>query len=185
MILKHKLLDHPFYKDWEKGAISIQQLSNYSKSYKEFITQIPVYWDIIIKNFDFESAIGKKIIADERHHIFLWNEWADKLPETLSYPAMKDEIDTFNKMNASELLGAIHAFEIQQPEAAKTKKAGLIKYYGFNETDTKYFDEHINEAEHIKYGEYLYNNFANKKDFEKGFSKGAELIFHSLDKFLN
>lgn len=185
MILKHNLLDHPFYKNWEKGTISIQQLSKYSKSYGEFITKIPVFWNYTIEIFDSNSLTGKKIIEEEKHHILLWKIWSERLPDVKNYPSMKDEIDAFSKMNVSELLGAIHAFEIQQPNVSKTKKAGLIKYYGFNNSDTKYFDEHMNEAEHIKYGEYLYNNFADKKKFKKGFSKGAELIYNSLDKFLN
>lgn len=185
MILKHKLLDHPFYQKWEKGEITLQQLSSYAKSYNDFISNIPQYWEYIINNFDSENPVGKKIIKEENEHIFLWNKWSEKLPSTDSYPSMKKDIDSFNKMNASELLGAVHAFEIQQPDVAKTKKAGLINHYGFAGEDTKYFDEHMNETEHIRFGEYLQNNFADKNDFEYGFIKGSEIIYYSLDKFLD
>ena len=183
MILKHKLLEHPFYQAWEKGEITKQQLSNYAKSYNEFITHIPVFWETVINAFDSESPLGKKVIEEEISHISLWNKWAEKLSVSDSYPSLNNEIDAFKKMNASELLGAIHSFEIQQPEVAKTKKAGLLNHYGFSEKETLYFDEHMNEQEHIKYGEFLYKNFANKEDFERGFNEGAKLIYHSLDKY--
>ena len=88
-------------------------------------------------------------------------------------------------MNPSELLGAIHSFEVQQPEVAKTKKEGLLNHYGFSEADTTYFDEHMNEAEHIEYGRKLANDFAVKSDFEKGFSRGSEIFYNALDRFLN
>lgn len=185
MNLKYKLLEHPFYQNWESGKITLDQLANYSKSYNEFISRIPDFWKRIIDSLNPGSKEGNKIIEEEKNHITLWQKWSEQLPSTDSNPSMNNVITAFENLNPSELLGAIHSFEIQQPEVAKTKKSGLIKHYGFSENDTIYFDEHMNEAEHIKYGEYLYKNFAGKKDFENGFSKGSELIFHSLDKFMN
>ena len=87
-------------------------------------------------------------------------------------------------MNPSELLGAIHSFEIQQPEVAKTKKEGLLKHYNIDESKTKYFDEHMNEEEHIAYGKMLSQKFADKSDFEKGFKRGSEIFYYALDRFM-
>jgi pyrroloquinoline quinone (PQQ) biosynthesis protein C len=125
------------------------------------------------------------VIVDEHSHIGLWEEFESKLPHTFNYPVMNDVLDAFASMSPSELLGAIHAFEIQQPEVAKTKRAGLLEHYGFNSEEVKYFDEHLLEEEHIKFGSYLKNNAANIEEFNSGFDKGAELIYHSLDLFLN
>ena len=185
MILKHKLLEHPFYQAWGKGEITKEQLSSYAASYNEFISMVPEFWNIVISTFDSKSKDGLKILKDENSHIGLWQKWSEKLPVTVQYPSMNNEINAFANMNPSELLGAIHAFEIQQPEVAMTKKEGLMKHYGFEESDLIYFDEHINEAEHIKYGDSLAKNFANYSDFERGFEKGSEIIYKSLDKFIN
>ena len=185
MNLKHKLLEHPFYQAWEKGEITEAQLSSYAASYNEFISMIPEFWTVVVSAFDSKNPEGAKIINEETAHIELWKKWSDKLPSSDNYPSMKNEIKSFVNMNPSELLGAIHAFEIQQPEVAKTKKDGLINHYGFSAGELLYFDEHINEAEHIQYGNKLANNFAVYSEFEKGFEKGSEIIYKSLDKFIN
>lgn len=185
MILKHKLLDHPFYQAWEKGEITKEQLSTYAASYNEFISMVPEFWMAVISTFDSKSEEGKKIISEETAHINLWKKWTEKLPVSVEYPSMNNEVSAFLGMNPSELLGAIHAFEIQQPEVAKTKKEGLIRHYGFEAGDLIYFDEHMNEAEHIKYGDVLAKTKADYSDFEKGFEKGSEIIYRSLDKFIN
>lgn len=185
MTLKHKLLDHPFYQAWERGEITKEQLSSYAASYNEFIKMIPEFWSAVISTFDSKSEEGKKIIGEETAHINLWKKWSDKLSASPEYPSMNNEVSAFANMNPSELLGAIHAFEIQQPDVARTKKEGLINHYGFDSTDLIYFDEHMNEAEHIRYGDMLAKKFADYSEFEKGFEKGSEIIYRSLDKFIN
>ncbi len=115
--IKFRLREHPFYKAWENGEITIQKLSEYA-----------YYWQRILNEFSI----------------------SDKL----------------NNMNSSQLLGAIHSFEVQQPEIAKFKKECLIKFYNFKEDDLIYFDEHM------------------KNEFYYGFEKGQELFYRSLDRFI-
>ena len=184
MKLKHKLLDHPFYQLWTKGEISKEQLSKYSYSYFELVRQIPVLWSQSIKGLNAESSDSDKLVLEELSHISMWNQFKSKL-DCENYPAMDDVNEELSKMNPSELLGAIHSFEVQQPEVAKTKKEGLLNHYGFNDRDTVYFDEHINEEEHIEFGRNIANNYADKNDFEHGFSKGSEIFYYALDRFMN
>lgn len=100
------------------------------------------------------------------------------------FPKIEELFKHLDAMNSSELLGALHCFEIQQPEVARTKKEGLIKYYGFNEKDLIYFNEHIDEDEHIKFGKMLSEQYANKDDFIKGFNQGADILYKTLDLFV-
>jgi pyrroloquinoline quinone (PQQ) biosynthesis protein C len=81
-------------------------------------------------------------------------------------------------------LGAIHSFEVQQPEVAQTKMEGLIKYYGFDNSELRYFREHLSEHEHVDYGISLLNEKAEKKEFEIGFRLGSEKFYHALDLFV-
>ena len=185
MELKYKLLDHPFYQSWMKGEITADQLAKYHSSYNEFIELMPVYWDKIIKSFNEESNFAKKVVEEEVEHIALWQDWKGRLPITESYPGMQDVIQELNNMNSSELLGAIQAFEMQQPEVAETKKEGLMCHYGFNASELKYFDEHINEEPHIAFGRQLAKRNANMEDFQRGFDRGAELYYNALNKYLN
>ena len=185
MELKYKLLEHPFYQAWLDGEITPRQLSKYHKSYKKLVEQIPLYWYRVTVGLDAYSLQSSKVISEEISHISLWDKWSDKLPEENDYPQMKVLLDSFEKMKPSELLGALHSFEIQQPGVALTKKNSLIEHYNFVENELTYFDEHLNEAEHIKYGKELAENFANPSDFKRGFDSGSKLLYDALDVFMN
>lgn len=184
MTLKYKLLDHPFYQDWSCGKITTEQLSKYAVSYHGFIKEIPNYWQKVVLGLNAMNDEAFDVIVDEHSHISLWEEFSSKLPKVTDYPVMNDVLDAFNSMTPSELLGAIHAFEIQQPEVAKTKKAGLLEYYGYSPEEVKYFDAHLDEQEHIIFGTLLMHTSADKNEFNQGFEKGSVLLYNSLDLFL-
>lgn len=184
MELKYRLLDHPFYKSWSDGKITKEQLSKYSLSYLELIERIPLYWEKVIKEFVPDSTEGKTVITEELSHIPMWKKWSSQLDYYDNFPKMSDLFQLIENMNASELLGTLHAFEIQQPEVAMTKKQGLLNFYNFSEKDLIYFDEHIDEDNHIQFGKALSEQYANQQDFAKGFDLGSKLLYSSLDKFI-
>ncbi len=185
MELKYRLLNHPFYQAWENGSLSRGKMSAYADAYLEFIEEIPKFWEKVVREYEPESPFAGRIVEEETWHIGLWKLWQGKLKPSPDTPSMADTIGAFNKMSPSELLGALHSFEIQQPKVAHTKKQCLMKYYGFDEKDLRYFDEHMNEDNHINFGRMLYEKKADRKEFETGFDKGAWLIYKSLDKFLD
>ena len=139
MELKYRLLDHPFYKSWSDGTVTREQLAKYAASYAEFIGKIPDYWKKVISEFVPRSLVGKIVINEERKHIQMWDNWYSHLEPAVDFPKMSEFLSNFEKMNSSQLLGALHAFEIQQPEVATTKKMGLLQYYGFQEKELVYF----------------------------------------------
>jgi hypothetical protein len=59
-----------------------------------------------------------------------------------------------------------------------------LTHYGFEEGDLGYFDEHQKEEGHIAYGRSLAERYADGKEFEAGFARGAELVYASLDGFV-
>ncbi|MGB9695841.1 MAG: hypothetical protein ACP5P3_01870 [Ignavibacteria bacterium] len=183
MELKFKLLNHPFYKNWSRGTVTQLQLANYAYSYYQFIQQIPFFWLRVINGLKAKDESTKQVIFEELEHVMLWEVFMHKLPPA-NPPSLNDVIVSFKNMNDSELLGAIHSFEIQQPEVAKTKMEGLINYYGFLREETHYFQAHLSEESHIKVGKFIAENRANKEDFIKGFDKGAEIMFESLNRFM-
>ncbi|GAB5465523.1 MAG: TenA family transcriptional regulator [Candidatus Kapaibacteriales bacterium] len=185
MELKKRLLEHPFYQAWTKGEITKEQLSIYHSSYREFIGKVPEYWNKAINGLGDDSAYGKKVVAEETEHIDLWEGWVSRLPQNESFPRMTEIMESLDTMTPSELLGAIHAFEVQQPEVAVTKKEGLMCHYGYNEEELKYFDDHQEEEGHIRFGAMLAEKSANKEEFKAGFERGSELFYKGLDLFLN
>lgn len=181
---RQRLLDHPFYRAWTKGEITRDQLGAYHRSYAEFIRQVPVYWERVVLAFDEQAPGGREIVAEERSHIALWEEWGEDFPATGTAPGMSDVCREFDRLTPSQLLGALHAFEVQQPEVARTKRDGLLRFYGFRGEQLRYFDEHENEAKHIAFGSRMAETFADRKEFEAGFARGAEVVYHSLDRFV-
>lgn len=184
MKLKYRLLDHPFYQSWNQGTVSQEQLSKYSQSYMELVENMPILWDRAISGLNSQSELAQEVINDETEHIGLWKKWSEKLMKAESFPRMEELHNALDAMNPSELLGAIHSFEVQQPEVAVTKKKGLIEHYGFADKDLTYFDDHMEEQKHIAFGQKLYNTVSDKKEFEKGFERGSELFYRALDNFV-
>jgi pyrroloquinoline-quinone synthase len=185
LTLTKKLLDHPFYQAWTEGKITNEQLSVYADAYLGLIEKIPYFWKKSVNGLGVDTPDSKEVIADEISHIPMWKNWSEKLQINGGRLNLDDLSSELERMNASELLGAIHSFEVQQPEVAKTKKDGLIKFYGFDNSELKYFDEHMNEEKHIKFGSDIVKQYANPEDFKNGFERGSELFYNGLDRFLN
>lgn len=179
-----RLLEHPFYQQWTKGEITQEQLSCYARSYFDFIKMMPVFWENAVKGLNAESRESADVINDERLHIELWREFMAKFDGN-DYKDMNDVVGEFMSMSPSKLLGAVHAFEEQQPEVAKSKAEGLVRYYGFGSDETKYFDEHLKEEIHIRYGSDLAEKYADWNEFADGYAEGAMLAYRALDRFLN
>ncbi len=179
-----RLLEHPFYQQWTKGEITRDQLSCYARSYFDLVKMMPVFWENAVKGLKAESGESDKVIKDERFHIELWREFMAMF-EGNDHKEMEDVVEEFMSMSPSKLLGAVHAFEVQQPDVARTKAEGLVKHYGFRKDETKYFDEHLNEAAHIQFGSALAEKHADTKEFADGYAEGAKIVYHALDRFLN
>jgi pyrroloquinoline-quinone synthase len=184
MSIKPSLLDHPFYREWEKGEVSQEALAVYHRSYADFIQRIPSYWQTVVNCFEPDSILGNSIVQEERDHIILWELWGKNFSIPDDFPRMWEVIDKFGAMPLSQLLGALQSFEIQQPEVARSKKDGLLRHYGFSEKDLRYFDAHMMEEKHIEYGRSLSSLYANQDEYNRGFTQGAELVYRSLDRFL-
>jgi pyrroloquinoline quinone (PQQ) biosynthesis protein C len=182
--MNHRLLDHPFYRAWMEGSITALQLSDYQRSYGEFVREIPRLWQKVVDAFGYAVPEGKAIVEEERTHAELWDRWKRKLSGSSVPKGMRDVCEQLDRLSPSALLGALHAFEIQQPEVARTKKEGLVRWYGYTGEDLAYFDAHLEEERHIVYGNRLAHHAAVRSEFEEGFSRGAELIYRSLDRFL-
>lgn len=183
--VKKRLLDHPFYQAWEKGEVTEEQLADYGEAYQEFMEAVPGLWQKVLDGLDVDDPTGDEVVADEKEHAELWEEWRAELPEADEAPRLADLLDGLVEMGPAELAGALHAYELQQPEVAETKKQGLIEHYGFDVDNLEFFDEHAEgEEEHLAFGRKIRDEYADAEAFTEGFNRGAELVFHSLDAFV-
>ena len=124
------------------------------------------------------------MVRDELDHIELWKRWGTFLPPATHVPDMQKTIEAYSTMDPSTLLGAIHAFEVQQPEVAQTKKDGLLRHYDVPAEALTYFDEHLHEEPHIAFGLGLAERHADTVKFAEGVQMGSALVYASLDDFL-
>lgn len=179
-----RLLDHPFYEAWERGDVSPDQLSSYAAAYQAFMDRIPTDWEQVIDGLDVDDTTGEAIVEEERQHAALWEQWRGTLPEPTEEAELTELFAALDGMSPSELAGALHAYERQQPAVAETKKAGLIDHYDFATGDLAFFDEHVEgEDEHIAFGTKIREEHADAAAFDRGFRLGADRIYHSLDHF--
>ena len=137
-IADQNLLNHPFYKAWSAGELPVETLRAYAREYGAFIATIPNGWETIN---DTETA------EEETEHIDMWADFADGLDTTISeaqIPQVKALLETADELfsEPATALGALYAFEAQQPATAQSKLAGLKEFYQLPKTVEPYFETH-------------------------------------------
>lgn len=132
------LLKHPFYQAWEAGQLPVEALQAYAREYGTFISLMPQGW---------ETLKDAHTAQEEREHIALWQEFALALQTEIGeaeLPAAAGLVQSTKELFAEpdSALGALYAFEAQQPETAKSKLAGLRAHYALPASAEPYFEEH-------------------------------------------
>jgi len=135
---QYNLLQHPFYLAWNEGTLTKEQMAVYAGEYGSFIQLISEGW----------QAAGEQAIAqEEEEHFILWKKFAESL-ETKNMGATIDQVNELvnsvknNFGSHAGALGALYAFEAQQPATASSKLEGLKKHYNKWQADETYFTIH-------------------------------------------
>ena len=135
---KWNLLNSPFYQAWSAGTLPVGALKAYAEEYGAFISLMPLGWEV---QDDEHTA------EEEVEHTELWEKFAASLGTKITdanIPAVKDLIaktrDLFKTV--PEALGALYAFEVQQPATAQSKLEGLKKHYPLSSDSEPYFEVH-------------------------------------------
>jgi pyrroloquinoline-quinone synthase len=137
-IQKWELLKHPFYQAWESGKLPVEALATYAREYGAFISELPAGWSVLL---DEETA------NEEREHTALWSKFAESLHTEANQPtlpAIKRLVSGARQHFATPetALGALYAFESQQPDTAISKLDGLRKHYQLGKAAEPYFELH-------------------------------------------
>jgi pyrroloquinoline-quinone synthase len=148
VIAQWNLLEHPFYQAWSAGTLPIEALRAYAREYGAFICELPAGWRV---QHDEETA------HEEEEHIELWAQFAEALGVaigTAERPAVRQLVMTARELFAepATALGALYAFEAQQPATATSKLEGLERHYQLPDGVRPYFEIHAanhHEAEKI------------------------------------
>lgn len=142
------LLEHPFYQAWRAGTLPEAALRLYAREYGAFIGLLPQAW----------GQLGEATTAEEeREHLELWQGFARALGTEVAdpeVPEVRGLLDTVRRALAAPetTLGALYAFEAQQPATAASKLEGLRLHYALSEEAEPYFEVHAanhHEAEDL------------------------------------
>ena len=126
LVARRSLLKHPFYLAWSDGTLPVPALKEYAHDYGAFIRTVGEGW----------AAVGETHIAGvEEGHAQVWeNTFAAGLETTVDAPRTAEAAALVNEAHALfadpvTALGALYAFESQQPYTAQSKLAGLREHY--------------------------------------------------------
>ena len=195
------LLNHPFYKDWIDGKLSLPRLKKYAEQYMHHVEAFPRY--ISATHGHCEDREARKLLLENLmeeegveglSHPEMWLHFAEGLGNTKedlkkskARKAIKNVISLFLNYGHSsyeEGLAALYAYEYQVPEIAETKIQGLIENYDISDKKTlKFFYVH-KEADiiHRKQCEKLLNKLS--KSQQKKALRASKKAAQSLWNFL-
>ncbi len=127
IVARRSLLQHPFYVAWSNGTLPVPALRDYARDYGAFIRTVAQGW---------ETAGETHIAGIEEGHADVWNHtFAASLETSVAdeprTPEVVALVDTARGLFAdrASVLGALYAFESQQPYTAQSKLTGLREHY--------------------------------------------------------
>lgn len=122
------VLEHPFYRRWECGDLSRDELGYYAGQYRHAVVALAETAAIA------SPLAGDEHAAEETAHVALWDAFAAELGITTERsPNRETEACATAWSTASdplEALAILYAVESTQPAISRTKLAGLVEHYG-------------------------------------------------------
>jgi pyrroloquinoline-quinone synthase len=161
-----RLLEHPFYRRWEAGEVSMGELAGYAAQYRHFEDYLPGFLTTLVASLpegpgrDLVAANLADELGDPVPHIELFDRFARAVGacQTAPSPAMADLLETHGDLL---LQGPLHglagflAYECQAAEVAGVKADGLENNYGLDQ-DAISFWAHHGEVD-IRHAEWAQN----------------------------
>lgn len=142
-IAQWNLLESRFYRAWSAGTLPAAALQRYAAEYGSFIAAVPQGW----------AAHGDAATAAvERGHVEMWRRFAGTLGadiESPSNPGAARLTATARKLfdDPAQSIGALYAFEAQQPATAASKLQGLREHYDLDPAGEEYFAVHESDED--------------------------------------
>lgn len=155
IIKERHLLTHPFYVRWSQGKVSMEALQEYSRQYYHYEAALPSFLSAALEHVTEEPARSAvaEVLEDEsfnpKPHAEMWLDFAAGLGVSQSeVQSCQPSVQTINLIETyrslcsrgqEEAIGALYAYESQQPEVAEAKADGLVKFYDVNESSALSF----------------------------------------------
>ena len=166
LIRERSILQHPFYRAWQRGELTSDHLATYSRVYYPHVAAFPRYLKNAMnctRDPMIRSALAQNLedeLTNPAPHPELWLDFAaatgqEKEAVKCAEPIPKtaDSIATFDRLTNRDIasgLTALYGYESQQPEVAVEKLRGLRDCYGIQSPQAlSYFAVHATaDVEH-------------------------------------
>ena len=159
LIASRSILQHPFYRAWNEGALSRDQLAVYARYYFPHVAAFPGYLEAAAAGAQDPAVRAglldnlREELSHPRPHAELWLDFAQGCgvaPEEAAGAApaegARGTVAAFRRLagaSTASALAALYAYESQQPEVSRTKAEGLRRHYGVtDERSLAYFTVH-------------------------------------------
>ncbi|HVA43903.1 MAG TPA: iron-containing redox enzyme family protein [Acidimicrobiales bacterium] len=148
-----RLLDHPFYRRWERGEVAEEELASYAAQYRHFEAYLPGFLAELVAELpegrarDLVAANLADELGDPVAHTELFERFAGALGAGGAdpSPAMASLLGTHQALLAqgpAAALAGFLAYESQSAEVALSKAEGLRTHYGMSDAAVSFWDHH-------------------------------------------
>lgn len=147
------LLQHPFYRRWERGEVSVAELATYAEQYRHFEAYLPRFLTDLTAALPVGLAktLVSANLADELGdpvpHLELFERFAAAVDAGHKPPSVATDnlLGTYNDLLADGPLTALAgfvAYESQASDVARTKAEGLRRHHGLNDHEVSFWQHH-------------------------------------------
>ena len=162
------VLEHPFYRRWECGELTRDELTAYAGEYRHAVVALADASDAAT------PVAGAEHAEEERAHVELWERFAEAVGAAPGAARLEETRRCVGAWTSAadplEALGILYAVEAGQPEVSKTKLDGLVTHYGFSRDDdaSSYFALHAErDVEHARESRELLERHARPEDADR------------------
>ncbi|HET9323559.1 MAG TPA: iron-containing redox enzyme family protein [Gaiellaceae bacterium] len=162
------VLEHPFYRRWECGELSRDELTAYAGEYRHAVVALA---DAAGQA---SPLAGSGHVDEERAHVELWDDFARAVGAEPGPARLDGTARCANAWTSAddpvEALGILYAIEAGQPAVSQTKLDGLVTHYGFERegAGTAYFTLHADrDHEHAAEARKLLEQHARAEDADR------------------
>jgi len=158
-IAEKNLLKHPFYRAWQAGELSREELQLYAAQYYRHVEAFPRHLRVLAARTEgpLRATVMENLAEEENpaaSHPRLWRDFAaavgvgeDDITCCPALPGTQAVVQTYREIcgdrPVAEAVAALYAYESQVPEIATTKIEGLKTFYGITNPEAlAYFTVH-------------------------------------------
>ena len=150
---ERRLLDHPFYRRWQRGEVSLDELGAYAAQYRHFEAGLPPFLAALVDALpegaprDLVAANLADELGDPVPHLVLFEDFAAAVdaPQEEPSPATARLLETYTELLGEGPVAALAgfaAYESQAPELSRSKAEGLRRHYGIGDAGVAFWDHH-------------------------------------------